>query len=276
MGEVHLEVGDLERSLTYYERALGLFVHERDGARAVLGTGGEALLVLYEEPGSAPARHCSGLYHFALLVPERAHLAAFLVHVAREKIPLTGMSDHFVSEAIYLRDPDEHGIEVYWDRPREVWDGQVDTRLTTMPLDTHALLGVLEDPRTTDFEGLPRATTMGHVHLRVADVPAAVRFYRDVLGFGLMAELGDQAAFLSAGGYHHHLGANSWESAGRSQAPRGVATLRHATVLLPDTGAVDRAATDADAHGHEPEDVDGAVRVRDPSGNAIVLRAASP
>jgi catechol 2,3-dioxygenase len=274
MGEVHLEVGDLERSLTYYERALGLFVHERDGARAVLGTGGEALLVLYEEPGSAPARHCSGLYHFALLVPERAHLAAFLVHVAREKIPLTGMSDHFVSEAIYLRDPDEHGIEVYWDRPREHWDGQVDTRLTTMPLDTHALLGVLEDPRTTDFEGLPRATTMGHVHLRVADVPEAVRFYRDVLGFGLMAELGDQAAFLSAGGYHHHLGANSWESAGRSQAPRGVATLRHATVLLPDAGAVDRAAADADAHGHEPEEVDGGVRVRDPSGNAVVLRPA--
>jgi catechol 2,3-dioxygenase len=272
MGEVHLEVADLERSLTYYERALGLFVHERDGGRAVLGTGGEPLLVLYEEPGSTPARGWSGLYHFALLVPERADLAAFLVHVARERVPLTGMSDHYVSEAIYLRDPDEHGIEVYWDRPREHWEGQVGERLTTAPLDTRDLLGVLEDPKGTDFGGLPRGTTMGHVHLRVGDVPAAVRFYRDALGFGLMAELGDQAAFLAAGGYHHHLGANAWESRGRPQAPRGVATLRQATVLLPDPAAVDRAAADADRHGFDPEDCDSGVRLRDPSGNPLVLR----
>ena len=273
MGAVHLEVGDLERSLAYYERALGLFVHERDGSRAVLGTGGEPLLVLYEEPGAAPARHWSGLYHFALLVPERTDLAAFLVHVAREKVALTGMSDHFVSEAIYLRDPDEHGIEVYWDRPREHWEGLVAARLTTEPLDTRDLLSVLGDPRSVDFGGLPRATTMGHVHLRVSDVPAAVRFYRDVLGFGLMAELGDQAAFLSAGGYHHHVGANAWESLGRPQAPPGVASLKHLTVLLPDAAAVERARLDADAHGTEPEDADGGIRVIDPAGNAVILRA---
>jgi catechol 2,3-dioxygenase len=275
MGPVHLEVADLDRSLTFYERALGLFEHDRDGARVVLGTGGEDLLVLYEEPGSQPAFHWSGLYHFALLVDDRAALAAFLVHVAREKVRVTGMSDHFVSEAIYLNDPDEHGIEVYWDRPRADWEGQVGARLTTLPLDTHDLLSVLDDPRTADFEGLPKATTMGHVHLRVADVPKSVRFYRDALGFGLMAELGDRAAFLSAGGYHHHVGANSWESQGRPQAPPGVATLKCATVLLPDAASVDRAAGDLDAHGHEPEAVDHGIRVNDPAGNAIVLRDAA-
>jgi catechol 2,3-dioxygenase len=276
MGPVHLEVGDLDRSLTYYEQALGLFEHERDGSRVVLGTGGEDLLVLYEEPGSQPAYRFSGLYHYALLVPDRKALAAFLVHVARERVSLVGMSDHFVSEAIYLQDPDGHGIEVYWDRPRETWEGQVGSRLTTAPLDTHDLLSELEDPRPHDFEGLPKATTMGHVHLRVADVPAAVHFYRDTLGFGLMAELGTQAAFLSAGGYHHHVGANAWESAGRPQAPPGVATLKHATVLLPDQASVDRALAAVDAHGHEPETTDGGFRVLDPSGNAIVVQPDRP
>lgn len=271
MGPVHLEVSDLDRSLTYYEKALGLFEHDRDGSRVVLGTGGEDLLVLYEEPGSQPSFHYSGLYHFALLVPDRKALAAFLVHAAREKVQLTGMSDHFVSEAIYLRDPDAHGIEVYWDRPREHWEGQTH-RLTTIPLDTHDLLRELEDPKTHDFEGLPKATTMGHVHLRVSAVPPAVRFYRDALGFGLMAELGVQAAFLGAGGYHHHIGANSWESEGRPQAPPGVATMKHATLLLPDEAAIEATRQRLEAHGHEPERCNGdCLRVADPSGNQIVL-----
>jgi catechol 2,3-dioxygenase len=274
MGTVHLEVADLDRSLTYYEKALGLFEHERDGSRVVLGTGGEDLLVLYEEPGSQPSFHYSGLYHYALLVPDRNALAAFLVHAARERVQLMGMSDHFVSEAIYLRDPDAHGIEVYWDRPREVWEGRVGERMTTLPLDTRDLLSELEDPHTHDFEGLPKATTMGHVHLRVSAVHPVVRFYRDTLGFGLMAELDGQAAFLGAGGYHHHIGANSWESAGRPQAPPGVATMKHLTVLLPDADAVETAAADLDAHGHEPERCNGgAVRVADPSGNVVVLEA---
>jgi catechol 2,3-dioxygenase len=274
MGAVHLEVADLNRSLTYYEKALGLFEHDRDGSRVVLGTGGEDLLVLYEEPGSQPSFHYAGLYHFALLVPDRKALAAFLVHAAREKVRLTGMSDHFVSEAIYLRDPDAHGIEVYWDRPREHWEGRVGERLTTMPLDTHDLLGELEDPKTHDFEGLPKRTTMGHVHLRVSAVHPIVRFYRDALGFGLMAELDGQAAFLGAGGYHHHIGANTWESEGRPQAPPGIATMKHATVLLPDAAAVEAARSRLEEHGHEPERCNGnAIRVADPSGNQIVLEA---
>jgi catechol 2,3-dioxygenase len=271
MGAVHLTVADLDRSIDYYESAIGLGVRSRGGGRAALGAGEEELLVLIEEPGARPARGYTGLYHLALLVPERVDLARFLVHAARDRVPLVGLSDHFVSEAIYLSDPDEHGIEVYWDRPREVWEGQVMERLTTLPLDTGSLIGVLDDPARETFEGLAAGTVMGHVHLRVAEIPSTIAFYRDTLGFGLMAALGIQAAFLSAGGYHHHLGANVWESAGAPPAPAGHATLKQATVILPDAEDVDRLAAAAERSGQEPEPVEGGVRVHDPSGNPIVL-----
>ena len=274
MGAVHLSVSDLARSIDYYESAIGLRVHRRDGDRAALGTGGEDLLVLAEEPGAAPSRGYSGLYHFALLVPERADLARWLAHAARAQVPLVGMSDHYVSEAIYLSDPDEHGIEIYWDRPRAVWEGQVAERMTTLPLDVGDLLGVLDDPRTEPFDSLAGGTVMGHVHLRVSEIPATAAFYCDALGFGLMAAFGAQAAFMSAGGYHHHLGANTWESRGAPQAPAGHATLRHATIVLPSAGDVDRLADEAAVVGPAPEAVAGGVLVRDPSGNPVVLAAA--
>jgi catechol 2,3-dioxygenase len=272
MGAVHLTVADLGRSIAYYESALGLHAHEQGDGRAALGAGGQDLILLEEEPGARPARGYCGLYHYALLVPERADLARWLAHAARERVPLVGLSDHFVSEAIYLRDPDEHGIEIYWDRPREGWEGQVAERLTTLPLDVNSLLGELPDPATERFDGLPGGTVMGHVHLRVAEIPRTIAFYRDVLGFALMASLGT-AAFLSAGGYHHHLGANTWESARAPQAPRGFATLTQATVVLPSAAEVDRLADQAARAGHDAEPHDGGVLLRDPSGNPLVLRA---
>src|SRR3954447_2359286 len=275
MGAVHLSVADLGRSIGYYESAIGLRVHGRDGRRATLGSGGEDLLVLREEPGARPARGTAGLYHFALLVPEREDLARWLAHAGREQVALVGMADHYVSEAIYLSDPDEHGIEVYWDRPREVWEGQVDERMTTLPLDVGDLFGVLDDPRTEPFDGLAPGTTMGHVHLRVSEVPATAAFYCDALGFGLMAAFGAQAAFMSAGGYHHHLGANTWESRGAGQAPPGHATLERATIVLPTAGAVDRLAREVEVLGHRPEPFEDGVVVRDPSGNAVALTAAA-
>src|SRR2546430_3514921 len=251
MGAVHLTVADVDRSIGYYEWALGLRAGDRADGRVALGAGGEDLLVLHEQPGARPARGYCGLYHFALLVPERADLARWLAHAARERVPLVGLSDHYVSEAIYLSDPDDHGIEIYWDRPREVWEGAVAERLTTLPLDTAGLLGELEDPARATFERLSPGTVTGHVHLRVADIPQTIAFYRDVLGFALMASLGTSAAFLSAGGYHHHLGANTWESAGAPPAPADTATLRRATVVLPDASARDRVAEQARAAGHE-------------------------
>ena len=270
VGAVHLTVADLDRSTAFYERALGLAVLERDGGSAVLGAGGEALLALVEEPGAAPADGYTGLFHFALLVPTRVDLARWLAHAARENVPLTGASDHFVSEAIYLRDPDRHGIEVYRDRPREHWEGQAE-RLTTDPLDVDDLLGELDDPRAEPFEGLAAGTTMGHVHLRVADIPATLAFYRDLLGFELMAAYGSQALFLAAGGYHHHIGANVWESRGAPPPPPGTAALRHATIVLPTAGERDellgRIARDPE------QEADGPV-VRDPSGNGLLLAHA--
>jgi len=273
MGAVHLTVGSLVRSIGYYETAIGLRVHRREGGQAALGTGGEDLLVLTERPGARPARGHCGLYHFALLVPERADLARWLGHAAHERVPLVGMSDHFVSEAIYLSDPDEHGIEIYWDRPREVWEGQVAQRLTTQPLDVRDLLGALDQQ---PYEGLAAGTVMGHVHLRVSEVPATVGFYADTLGFGLMAALGAQAAFLSAGGYHHHLGANTWESAGAPPAPPGSARLERATIVLPDAAARDRLVAQAERAGYEPAPLeDGAIGLDDPSGNPIALAVQS-
>jgi catechol 2,3-dioxygenase len=270
-GTVHLTVSDLERSIPYYEHAIGLKVLDRGAGRASLGADGTELLGLVEEPGARPADGFTGLFHFALRVPERADLARWLAHAARDRVPLVGLSDHDVSEAIYLSDPDRHGIEIYHDRPRELWEGQVGQRLTTFPLDVESLLGELDDPASEPFDGLPGGTDMGHVHLRVAAIPAAVAFYRDVLGFGLMASLGSQAAFLSAGGYHHHIGANTWESAGASPPPPGSATLRYATIVLPDRVERDRVVARVANSGQEPEERPEGILVRDPSGNPLVL-----
>ncbi len=273
MGPVSLSVASLVRSVDYYENAIGLRVHRRDDDHVALGAGGEDLLVLHEQTGARPARGYCGLFHFAILLPERADLAAWLVHAAREQVALTGLSDHGISEAIYLQDPDDHGIEIYSDRPRALWEGEVAERMTTLPLDTNDLVAELGDPAASTLEHLPPGTTMGHVHLRVASLPEAIAFYRDVLGFGLMAAYGSQAAFLGAGGYHHHIGANTWQSAGAPPAPPDRATLRAATVCLPDPEAREALAARASDAGVEAERLDdGAVLVRDPSGNPLVLR----
>ena len=274
VGAVHLTVADLRRSLDYYRSQIGLRVLADGDGEASLGAGDRELLHLVEQPGARPADGYAGLYHFALLVPQRADLATWIAHAARERVGLTGMSDHFVSEALYLRDPDGHGIEIYWDRPRDVWEGQVSERMTTLPLDVDAILGELDDPANVPFDGLPDGTVMGHVHLRVAEIAATVGFYRGVLGFALMAQLGPMAAFFAAGGYHHHLGANTWESAGAPQAPDDTAGLRHATIVLPDAGERDRVADHASAAGIAVDDHPDGPLVRDPSGNALVLTHA--
>jgi catechol 2,3-dioxygenase len=271
MGAVHLTVAELERSLDYYRRALGLEVLEHGEGRASLGTGSTELLVLVEEPGAHPAIGHTGLYHFALLLPERTDLARWLAHAARDRVPLVGLSDHFVSEAIYLSDPDQHGIEIYWDRPRALWEGSVGARMTTLPLDVDSLLGELDDPASEPFDGLPAGTVMGHVHLKVASVPETIDFYRDVLGFGLMAALGPQAAFLSAGGYHHHIGGNTWESLGASPPPDGTAALLHATIVLPTAADRDEIVRRVADSGQQIDDAPEGPLVRDPSGNRLVL-----
>ena len=272
MGPVELTVADLERTLAYWQDVVGLRVLARDEGRAALGTDRE-LVRFVEEPGAQPDHGHTGLYHVALLVPDRPSLARWLAHASRDGTELQGLSDHYVSEAIYLRDPDHHGIEIYADRPRELWDGQVFQRMTTMPLDVQSLFGELDDPANEPFEGLPDGTVMGHVHLRVADVPKTVEFYNGVLGMGVMAQLGPAAAFLSAGGYHHHIGGNTWESRGAAPAPPGAAALRYATIVLPDTAERDRVAAAVADSGQEPEAAEDGLIVRDPSRNALLLTA---
>ena len=269
IGPVELTVSDLRRSLDYYRRAIGLGVRQQEDGRASLG-GDSELLVLHEVPGAQPAPRNTGLFHFALLVPERRDLAAWLAHAIREQVPMTGVSDHFVSEALYLRDPDGHGIEIYADRAREVWEGQV-ARMTTEPLDLENLLGELDDPEQEPFEALPAGTVMGHVHLQVAEIPETVRFYRDVLGFDEMASYGSQATFLSAGGYHHHLGANTWASAGAPPPPEGSASLRLASVVLPDSESRGEVVGRVATTGQDPEETPEGPVVRDPSGNRLLL-----
>jgi catechol 2,3-dioxygenase len=275
VGAVHLTVADLDRSLDYYANAVGLRARERANRTAFLGSGGDDLLVLHEEPGARPVRGHTGLFHYALLLPDRADLARWLVHAASERVALTGMSDHLVSEAIYLRDPDGHGIEIYRDRPRSEWewDGER-VRMATLPLDADGLVEVLEGDVPQAFAGLPAGTRMGHVHLHVADVPEAEAFYAGTLGFDVVARYGADATFMSAGGYHHHIGANVWAGRGATPPPPGSAALRHASILLPDAAELDRVVARVADLGQEPQETAGGMLVRDPSDNALLLTAS--
>jgi len=254
VGAVRLSVADLPRSFAYYRGAIGLDVLAEENGAATLGAGGRELLQLTEEPGARPADGFSGLFHFALLVPERRDLAGWLQHAIADGVQLTGASDHYVSEALYLRDPDRHGIEIYADRPREVW-GEHPDRIGTWPLDLDDLLAENDEASTS----LPAGTRMGHVHLRVADVPETVRFYRDRVGFDLIAQLGNEAAFMSAGGYHHHLGVNTWESRGAPQAPPRTARLLEYTIVVPDEAERERVVGALDGE------------LVDPSGNRFAI-----
>ena len=264
MGPVELAVADLGRTLDYWQGVVGLRVLARDDARASLGAGSHELVRFVEEPGARSARGYAGLYHVALLLPSRRDLARWLARAAQDRVALEGLSDHAVSEAIYLRDPDEHGIEIYADRPRGQWEGRVRELMTTVPLDVDSLFAELDEARGE----LPDGTVVGHTHLCVSDVSDTVHFYRDELGFELMAQLGPMAAFLAAGGYHHHIGANTWESRDRPKAPAGTARLLQATIVVPDADELERVA------GRLEVDVEnGGITVEDPSGNPLLITA---
>ena len=275
MGLVRLTVADLERSRAFYERAIGLRATERDDGTLAFGVPGEQPLVELRGDSSAPGleRRATGLYHLAILVPSRTDLALALARLAEARWPLDGASDHLVSEALYLSDPDGNGIEIYRDRPRDEWR-QVDGQLAmgTLPLDLDSVLGELSG--VTEAQPLaPAGTRMGHVHLQVSDIPAAERFYSGVLGFDVTVRGYPGALFVSAGGYHHHLGLNTWHSRGAAPPAPGAIGLRDFEIVLPSNEEVERVLERVNAAGIEVrEDGDGAL-VRDPSGNGVVLRA---
>jgi len=270
LGAVTLQVADLERSLRYYEDVLGFHVQSRDAGSASLGTVADPapLVSLRERRGATPVprRGRLGLYHFAILLPDRAALGRFVKHLAGIGMQ-AGMSDHLVSEAVYLTDPDGLGIEVYADRPRDTWrheQGQL--AMATNPLDVNDLVRAAGD---AEWTGMPAGTVIGHVHLHVGDIGSASRFYHEGLGFDRMVWSYPGALFLAAGGYHHHLGTNTW-AAGAAPAGEGDARLLEWKVLVPTTEDVSRATASIAGIGG---DVDGAV-ARDPWGTAVRLSVA--
>jgi catechol 2,3-dioxygenase len=273
VGPVSLIVPSLDRSVRFYEDALGLKVHRRSNGAADLGAGGDDLLHLEERPGAVHPRRTTGLYHFALLLPTRRDLARQLRHFADAGVPLQGASDHLVSEALYLADPDGNGIEVYRDRPREQWayDGG-HVRMSTDPLDVEGLLAESDGSGASWF-GMPKGTVMGHVHLRVSDVGAAEEFYREVLGMDLTTRFGGSASFMSYGGYHHHLGLNTWASAGAPAPPEGSVGLREFVIRVPDAQRWELVRRAGGSRSPSADAIPGGLKLRDPSGNGVVVLA---
>ena len=276
VGVVRLQVADLARSLAYYERVLGFRTLSRTGAVATLGPvdADTPVIELREKPGvqAVPRRGRLGLFHFAILLPDRASLGRFVMHLS-EIGAYAGMSDHLVSEAVYLTDPDGLGIEVYADRPRADWryEGR-EIAMATLPLNVQDLVAAAGSTR---WSGMPNGTTMGHIHLHVGELEAGAAFYHEALGFDKVVWGYPGALFMSAGGYHHHLGTNTW-AAGAPPASDDDARLIDWELVLPDAASVAAAAASVEGAGGRVERLpNGDVLARDPWGTAVRL-VASP
>jgi catechol 2,3-dioxygenase len=271
IGAVHLTISSLKRSVRFYEAHLGFVVQRQSGRTASLGAGGRELVVLTECEQAPRVRGTTGLYHFAILVPTRADLARALKRLVETDTVMQGAADHGVSEALYLADPDGNGIEIYRDRPRAEWPivgGRL--QMGADPIDFDDLL---DEPGSDGGSGLAAATVIGHVHLHVSRLADAERFYVGVLGFELMQRYGPSALFVAAGGYHHHIGLNTWAGVGAPPPPSGAIGLRHFDVRLPNDAAVDDVLGRVRNADIPVEKVDGGFLVRDPAGNAAWIVA---
>jgi len=254
LGPVRLQVADLSRSLAFYQHVLGLSPLEQDTSGAILAALGDdiPLVELRERRGARAASHRGmlGLYHFAILLPDRPSLGRFVRHLG-EIGAQAGAGDHLVSESFYLHDPDNLGIEVYADRPRHTWRrvGR-ELMMATDPVDVAGLLEAADDSRWT---GMPAGTTMGHLHLHVGDLERARDFYSDGIGFDCTVWDYPGALFLAAGGYHHHLGTNTWAGAGANAPAPHDARLLEWTIGLPDYGSLRAVGESLGAAGHPLE-----------------------
>jgi catechol 2,3-dioxygenase len=274
MGPVRLTVAELDRARDFYRDAIGLTELEPSNGTVRMGTGDAALVELVGD-SDAPSRPrgTTGLFHLAILVPSRPDLARALQRVAEAGWHLSGASDHLVSEALYLSDPEGNGIELYRDRPRDQWpvrDGSV--QMATLPLDLDGVLGELRREDAT--AGMPTGTRMGHVHLNVGDLGAAEAFYSGALGFEVTVRGYPGALFVSAGGYHHHLGLNTWAGEAAPAPPPGSLGLRQFEIILPSPESLAFEEDRLREAGAEPDREGDRVRVTDPSGNRVVLTAA--
>lgn len=273
LGPVRLQVAELARSVMFYEQTLGLRVSAQAGPVATLAAHGDdrPLVELVERAGVQPARGLLGLFHFAILLPDRASLGRFVRHLAEQGVR-AGAGDHLVSEAFYLADPDGLGIEVYADRPRETWTriGR-ELMVATDPVDVRAVVAAAGDAPWT---GMPPGTAIGHVHLHVGDIARASAFFSDALGFDRMTWRYPGALFLGAGGYHHHLGTNTWAGPAARMPGEGDARLLEWTIELPAATNVAAVARSLRAAGHSVEETERGTRTRDPWGTAVLLRAS--
>ncbi len=278
-GQVRLRVADLERSLAFYRDILGYQVHP-DGEKSVRLTsvpGSLAQFQLDEVAGVTPKPwKTAGLFHAAIRMPTRADLARTIQRLVDHKWPVPGMADHGVSEAFYLNDPDGNGLEIYADRPRNLWPERDGTlQMVSDPLDLESLFGTLNGARNDDGSIAP-GSDIGHVHLQVSDLGRAERFYAEILGFDVMQRTYQGALFVSAGGYHHHIGLNVWAGRGVPGLRDDVAGLIDFTILLPDSDALDAVAQRLDAAGidyERPGDTTGrsSLKTQDLDGIGVVL-----
>ena len=274
LGGVRLQIADLARSLAFYEQVLGLRALERDDAHAVLAAPGDdrALVELVERKGARPAGHGRlGLYHFAILLPDRPTLGRFVRHLA-DIGARAGAGDHLVSEAFYLTDPDGLGIEVYADRPRSAWrrEGR-ELMIATDPVDVASLVEAAGDESWT---GMPAGTVIGHVHLHVADLAQGSAFFSEALGFDRMTWRYPGALFLGAGGYHHHLGTNTWAGSGARAPGEGDARLLEWTIELPTSEDVAAAARSIARAGYRVQANAEDALVHDPWETPVRLRVS--
>jgi catechol 2,3-dioxygenase len=275
IGAVRLRVADIDALTAFYERVIGLRTLARENGLARLGVDdGAPLVELVAAPG-APARPAvsTGLFHLAILVPARRDLAGAILRVSGAGWRLTGASDHLVSEALYLNDPEGNGIELYRDRPRDEWrhgpGGELE--MATLPLDLRDVLGERVALGADVPDPMPPGTRMGHVHLQVSGLDAAERFYAGELELDVMVRSYPGALFVSAGGYHHHIGLNTWQSAGAPAPPEGALGLDRFELVLPDTGERDRLAASLEEAGSELIELEAGVRASDPSGSRVLL-----
>lgn len=270
IGAVRLKVRDLRAVSAFYQSVLGLAPVATGEDRITLGTGGTPLLELVSDPKLAPLDpRQAGLFHTAFLMPTRVDLARWVAHVAEARVPLQGASDHIVSEALYLADPEGNGIEVYADRPVSDWHGESgEIRMSTDPLD---LQDLLQSAEGTEWSGFPEAGSVGHVHLQVGDTAEADRFYRDVLGLDIAARY-PGASFYGSGGYHHQLAGNVWNSRRAGRRPERMAGLDAVEILVRDAMNITAIAARADNAGiASTRNTDG-LTLHDPWGTAITLK----
>jgi catechol 2,3-dioxygenase len=268
VGEVTIKVKSLDYSLTFYQNILGFQVLEKSDRKVVLTADGKNPLLTLEQPENAVAKtgRTSGLYHFAILLPSRADLAVFLRHMIQTGYPL-GAADHYVSEALYLNDPDGNGIEVYRDRPSSEWrwnNGLVE--MATEELDGNGIIAESD----SEWTGLPAGTLMGHIHLHVANLKKAEEFYTKGLGFEIVSYY-PQAAFLSTGGYHHHIAINTWQGEGAAIPPKNSVGLNWYSLVFPDEAAREKAIKQLKQLGAQVTEESDFFITEDPSGNQIRL-----